>query len=539
MAKNKAPLHPDAPLLLNNHRRPVTRRELIAQGFKAGSATVIGGSMLSLFASSALGELSPELILKRTQCGVRSAGAGKIPFICFDLAGGANIAGSNVLIGQKGGQLDFLSTGGYSKQGLPAGMAPNASQAPNALLYDTSLGLAFHADSALLRGIKTRTAAMTQAMTNGAVIAARSENDTGNNPHNPMYGIAKAGADGSLMTLIGSVNSDSGGNSMSPSSMINLEMRPTKVDNPNDVSGLVDVGDLTSLMEQQDIVSVMESMYHISNSKIANVKPETFISGRDEELKEMIRCGYVQSADIADKFGDPDIISVTKDRLIVGEDSSIFSLKDFNENGEYRKTASVMKLVMNGYAGAGTITMGGFDYHTGDRMTGETRDERAGNCIGACLEYAARKGKPLMIYVYSDGSVFSNGMIDNSVAGRGKGVWTGDDQQTGAAFFLVYNPGNRPVLIGGASADPTAITAAQRVHQQIGYMRPSGDVETASSPAANNVNLLVETVILNYMALHGEQAQFGSVFQKQGIGNSVMQDKMTAFQPIVNGLIPG
>jgi hypothetical protein len=37
---------------------------------------------------------------------------------------------------------------------------------------------------------------------NGAVIAARSENDTGNNPHNPMYGIYRAGADGSLATLI-------------------------------------------------------------------------------------------------------------------------------------------------------------------------------------------------------------------------------------------------------------------------------------------------------------------------------------------------
>ena len=34
-----------------------------------------------------------------------SGGAGKIPFICFDLAGGANIAGSNVLIGQAGGHL--------------------------------------------------------------------------------------------------------------------------------------------------------------------------------------------------------------------------------------------------------------------------------------------------------------------------------------------------------------------------------------------------------------------------------------------------
>jgi hypothetical protein len=27
-----------------------------------------------------------------------------------------------------------------------------------------------------------------------------------------------------------------------------------------------------------------------------------------------------------------------------------------------------MKLVVNGYAGAGTVTMGGFDYHTGARM---------------------------------------------------------------------------------------------------------------------------------------------------------------------------
>ena len=29
----------------------------------------------------------------------------------------------------------------------------------------------------------------TRANVNGSAIAARSENDTGNNPHNPMYGI--------------------------------------------------------------------------------------------------------------------------------------------------------------------------------------------------------------------------------------------------------------------------------------------------------------------------------------------------------------
>ena len=50
----------------------------------------------------------------------------------------------------------------------------------------------------------------------------------------------------------------------------------------------------------------------------------------------------------------------------------------------------MMKLVINGDAAAGTIQMGGFDYHTGDRATGEARDFNAGQCIGAVLQYAAR-----------------------------------------------------------------------------------------------------------------------------------------------------
>ena len=120
-----------------------------------------------------------------------------------------------------------------------------------------------------------------------------------------------------------------------------------------------------------------------------------------------------------------------------------------------------MKLVVEGYAGAGTISMGGFDYHTGDRSTGELRDLRAGRCIGACLEFAARRGKPLMLYVFSDGSLSSNGMVDDSVDGRGKGEWTGDNQQIAAAFFLVYNPptsGGRPVLLTQRRPAPRVIS---------------------------------------------------------------------------------
>jgi hypothetical protein len=532
MTSKKTTLHPDAPLLLNNHSRPVTRRELVSQGFRAGTATVLGGSIFSLFANPREAEaaLSADLIAMRSACGIAAQGAGKIPFICFDLAGGANIAGSNVLIGQRGGQLDFLSAGGYSKQGLPLAMSPAASTAANPLI-NNELGLSFHSTSAMLRGILEKVAVGNRALTNGAVIPARSENDTGNNPHNPMYGINRAGANGSLLALIGSRASDSGGNSMAPAMMINPEVRPTKVDNPNDVTGLVDVGDLVSLLDQQDTVAVMESIYRISDKKLGKVSTGTT---NDAVIKDMVRCGYVKSADLADRFGNPSAIDPVADADLVGA-AGVFTQNEFDGDGEFRKTASVAKLVINGYAGAGTITMGGYDYHTGDRSTGEMRDLRAGRCIGACIEYAARKGMPVMIYVFSDGSVFSNGMIDDSMAGGGKGVWTGDDQQTGAAFF---NPARRAVLMGGTSSDPNTISDAQRLHQQIGHMRASGDVETGSGVvAANNVNSLVETVVLNYMALHGAQNQFSSVFPGNSLGNAATLDKLTAFTPICNGVI--
>ena len=531
--KNKTKhLSADSPLYHAAHKKPVTRRDFISQGMMAGTASVLAPSMFGLFANpqKANAALSNDIEALKNACGIAVQGAGKIPFICFDLAGGASIAGSNVLVGNRNGQMDFLTSAGYNKLGLPGDVIPSVvnQQTGESDFINSDYGLAFHTDSGFLRGIQEKTDATTASNTNGAVIPARSDNDTGNNPHNPMYGINKIGADGSLLTLIGSRSSDSGGNSVAPASMIDLGVRPTKIDRPSDVTGLVDIGDLVGLLDQDDAVAVMESIYRISDRKMNNV--QTGIT-TDDVIKELVRCGYVKSADLADRFGDPSTLNPELDENIVG-DNGIFTQEEFDSDGEFRKTASVMKLVVNGFAGAGTITMGGFDYHTGDRSTGEVRDLRAGRCMGACLEYAKRVGVPLMIYVFSDGSVFSNGTIDDSENGRGKGVWTGDNSSTGGSFFMVYNPDGRPNLIGGTEEE-------QAIHQQIGYMRSDASVETASSPAANNPNLLVETVLLNYMALHGEQNQFSTLFPGHGLGNSTLQDSLTAFEPIVNGIIGG
>lgn len=521
----KKSLHPNAPLKFGDHKKPVSRRDFIRQGFSLGSAAVMGPTLLSLFANplAAKAALSSDLEALKQSCGLALQGAGKIPFICFDLAGGANIAGSNVLTGGRGGQLDFLSTAGYSKLGLPGDQIPSVlnPQTGNNDFINTDLGLAFHSDAAYLRGILEKASPGTVAATNGAVIPARSENDTGNNPHNPMYAINRAGADGSLLSLIGSRSSDSGGNSMAPASLIDPAVRPTKVDRPSDVTGLVDVGDLIGLLSQNDAVAVMESIQRISDMKLNQVDAKIT---RNDVIKDLVRCGYVKSADLADRFGDPTALNPAIDPDIVGP-GGIFSSAEFDGEREFQKTASVMKLVLNGFAGAGCITMGGFDYHTGERGTGELRDLRAGRCMGACLEYAARLGVPLMMYVFSDGSVASNGRIDDSVDGRGKGEWTGDNQSTAASFFLVYNPAGRPQLLG-------ADTVAQAQHQQIGWFKSDGSVETASSPAANNVNQLVQLVALNYMALHGEQGNFAATFPGNGLGVSQF-DGLTAFNPIL------
>ena len=540
--------HPDAPQRHENHRRPMTRRELIAQGFMTGGATVLSTGLFSLFANprTALAQLAEDLAADANLlgCGVDRTGT-KIPFICFDLAGGANLAGSNVLVGRGGalGQLDTLSTAGYSKLGLPgdqvpgvAETAPSATGTSNGDHTDTSLGLAFHSDSAFLRGMYASfkgDAAVIAAGTNGAVIPARSENDTGNNPHNPLYGIQRAGAEGSILTLIGSQNTDSGGNSMAPAMMINPEFRPTKVDRPSDVTGLVGTSNRPRRLSHQDEVAVTEAIYRLSKQRMDNNVSTGLPITRDQVVEELVKCGYLDAAYTKEKFGNV-VLNPAADPDIVDDATGIFTTAEFTAPGtdgnEFRKTASVMKMVIDGYAGAGCITMGGYDYHGGMRQEGEVKDFRAGRCMGACLEYAARMGVPLMLYVFSDGSLSANGTVDNTPDGRGKFMWASDNQQTAASFFLVYNPAGRPQLFTGDS-----VPAAR--HQQIGYMRASGDVETASSPAANNVNLLVQTVLLNYMALHGEQAQFATLFPNHGLGSVQLRDSLTAFNPIVNGTI--
>jgi hypothetical protein len=551
---------PNEPFKHENHPRPVTRRELMGAGFLSGGAMVMAPAWLGALLKSQRADAATALTtiqqLQR-ECSLQSpsnSGAlgttGPVPFITIDLAGGANLMGSEAIAGMAGSPTNFISAAGFAKLGVPGNMVPTSST-----FIDMTLGLPFHSDSAILRGIKSKAAATALAKVNGVVIPAISQNDTNSNPLNAMYLIAKAvnqlAAPGQLAptfgqyaTLVGTNATTSGGNSAAPAMYVDPTLQPTRIASSADNTALVGSG--TGGVATQLQVDVQQAQASISagikaaNASAPKLDATTFggslvdpatttlvsttsdgtgvsstAAAADLALKEQLRCAYVKTAFTSVVSKGPDSVNPDKDLLIVGGANSIFTAADYTD-GDVQKTAAVMKLVINGYAGAGTIVLGGYDYHSGNRADGETKNQHAGLIIGAIIAYADAANTPVMINIISDGSLTSTGMADTSTAGRGKLGWQGDSQQVAASIMLVYSPKGRPAV----------------AVNQIGSLNSDGTVNATSSPGANAPNLVPQLVALNWMALNGVNSAFQAAFPMQGLGATTAQTALTAFSKI-------
>jgi hypothetical protein len=548
---------PNEPFRHENHPRPITRRQLMGAGFLSGPAIVLApawlGALLKTQRAGAatlandIAALEMECKLQQPSNGGGAVGTtGPVPFITIDLAGGANLMGSEALAGMAGSPTNFISTAGYNKLGVPGSMVPTSTT-----FIDATLGLPFHSDSAILRGIKSKASATALAKVNGVVIPAISQNDTNSNPLNAMYLIAKAVSGlpaqanglpvpyGQYVTLVGTNSTVSGGNSMAPAAYVDTKLQPTRIASSADNTALVGS---SSGAASQNTVSVLQSQARISSgvtpaatggptsatfngsevgamtlvqATTTSTTDQTAAAAADLAVKEQVRCAYVKTAFTAATSQGPDSVNPDKDTTIVGGAASIFTATDYMDN-DVKKTAAVMKLVMNGYAGAGTIVLSGYDYHSGNRADGETKNMHAGVIIGAILAYADAVHTPVMINIISDGSLTSTGMADTSAAGRGKLGWQGDSQQVAASIILAYSPNGRPV---------TAIN-------QIGSLNADGTVNATSSPGANAPNLVTQLVALNWMALNGIDANFATVFPMQGLGAVAARTALTAFTKI-------
>ena len=177
---------------------------------------------------------------------------------------------------------------------------------------------------------------------------------------------------------------------------------------------------------------------------------------------------------------------------------------------------------MDGFVGAATIENGGYDYHSGDRAVGEGKDVEAGRIVGQLFEVAARKGRDLMVYVFTDGGVSTDRVADNTTGGRGKFNWTGDDGEKAATFALVYR----------ASATRAASPIIRGTLRQIGAYKENDKigVDRQVNLISNDVTALAKAVVANYLALHGEEGNLAQVIGADPFPNAL--DQYLAFQRI-------
>lgn len=480
----------DAPLKHENHTLQ-SRRDFLSQGFLTGmSFTMLPGLLPLLKMNSA----------HALECGFGNQEAiTRIPVMIFDLSGGANLVGSNVMVGKAGGQMDFITN--YESLGLPTAMHPkNAGQTNN------ELGLVFHNDSAILRGIRNTTAVTTRAKVEGGVFCAASNDDTQNNPHNPMYWLTKAGVVGELAPIAGTINSESGGNSMAPQSSLIPTLKPVTLNSPQDALSLVNIGRLGSLYGKEKAQKVLKTIENLSAQKLKQFNAKAL----PDQIKDLVNCGYIQSQDLLNRFSAT-AVDPTQDAMV----RQVFP--NIANNNDQRRTATMAKLILDGYVGVGTVEKGGYDYHDNTRSSGETRDSEIGEMIGRVMELASLKQKDILIYVFTDGGVSASGATDDSTGGRGKIPWTGDSSQRSSSFMLLYRHAGKATLR----------TADKR---QIGAFKDNGAVDTNATMVSNSVTNLSKAVVANYLSLSGQESKLADVVGDNPFGSSM--NSYLFFNPI-------
>ncbi len=142
-------------------------------------------------------------------------------------------------------------------------------------------------------------------------------------------------------------------------------------------------------------------------------------------------------------------------------------------SSDFQKTAAIMKLVINGDAAAGTIEMDGFDYHTGDRATGEMRDLNLGNCIGAVSgirRAAGQAGDDLCVQRRFARERRHDRQLGRRVAAKACGRRTIKTSPPRISWSTT-----RPARPMPAQTNP-------EMSLQLGYFNPDGSQNTTSSP---------------------------------------------------------
>jgi hypothetical protein len=431
------------------HKIGNSRREFLAHGLYSFSAYLALPSIPALFAKMAFAD----------ECGATAAIG--LPFMCFDMAGGAALAG-NFLVGKAGGPDDWLAS--YDALGW------NPRQGADPI--DRRFGLPMSSTkSGLFRGLTQTMSAEAQARLRFGSVCHFSPLDTGDSRQNAAALATALGSTGSVFKNgLATIQSQSGGNSRS--ALIGTTLNPLYFTNFNDLQSGLTFGGAPLLGFGPERLQAMA----VASGRLTAEQIDAVQTGAGGlALKERVRCFLQDSS--AGQAGnlDPRRNAVAKNIYAINETSLPTDTAVI--------TSAIATNVIDGFAGPSVWTLGGCDYHTGSNAAGDAKDLEMGQVIGRAVEYAHRVQKPFFFQLISDGSCS---------APSGTRNWNSDTNE-GMQVFGYYRPSGAPEYL--------------RPNMQIGNFTDGQGADRSTIVGADPTKAAM-AVFANYCQVQGKIADF-------------------------------
>lgn len=445
------------------HGKPITRRELLAAGALSFSASFLAPHWMKL--------LLPSASAQSLNC-VSAPNSGLIPLVTVNLAGGAAMA-SNFLPMDQGGQP--LSS--YDVMGLGDGQVPIEREF-GSVPFAGKIGEEYI--SKFLQGLR-ETAPTALAKTAFVGVCARSRDDSSENRFSIDGLVSAAGLSGSLLPFLGRQSGSFTGIRQQPA--VKTPSAPLVVSRLSSItSALGYAGALGNNLNQAQKASLAKLVSRLSESQSRKLASST--SG--EEVKKLLDCANLKNAELS---------SLSNTGVDPRQDQNAQGLNQVwgisNNTGDTNRNlvfAAMTYNALKGNAGAASLELGGYDYHNNTRTTGDQADLTAGQTVGRILESAAVLGKPLFVYVTSDGAVSSVKSNDRNAP------WRSDRGIAGASYILFYDPNGR----------------RETASNQIGWFT-QGQAASDDFLTGNNPEVAATAVFANYLKVNNKMDLFSSI----------------------------
>lgn len=458
---------------LENHGKPVSRRQMLASGAIPFAASFAMPSWLKLFANVGVAEAQ--------DAACAGAGAAGLPaFVQIKLNGGAAMS-YNLIPHGEGGQLlssyDRIGggTGGAVAQNLSA-VVPFTNQpmffnGSGMLAGILASGPANNAAAALrLSGALSRTALLS--------ILCSSQDDSSANSFGMTGLIEKIGLKGNILPNLGFAETITG---IAANPALVAPSAPLRVRRLEDALGALGVeGALAGLSTAQK-ERLFNTIKNLSASQASSLQG---LSG-GQTLSKLIECANITNHGLVQGAGNLDIDPVRNANF-----AQIWNINaNTATNNQNYVFATMVYNALNGNAGAVSFDMGGYDYHGNARTVTDQRDNQAGQVIGRVLQSFALMNKPGYIVLCSDGSVSS---VQSDTVGQN---YTSDRGLSGAMYIIAYHP-TRPVTVAFDSG-------LGKAAQQIGWLTSGQAAEAIKNPFGNNPQKAAVAAFLNYCSFAG------------------------------------